>query len=317
MAGALLSAAMLELAAAFSPSYEFLMVIRAIQGVALSGFPANAMAYVGEEFLPHQAGTFMGIYISGTAIGGMMGRLMAGWLTAWYSWQIAMIVLSIIAAFTAFWFILVLPRSQYRGREAGKTLGLFESLRCAVKGRRLLYLYICGFLIMGSFVAFFNYISYHLMAEPYQLSPAAIGSLFLLNIPGIMFAPIVGRLMVRYTPATILTLGIIVMVIGCVMTLATSFISILIGMIVLGTAFAANHATISSWVGRCANFDQAQAAAWYLTFYYAGSVVVGTAGGPFWSSYAWPGVVGMITVMLLVALGIIVCQHKFMVTDNG
>ena len=316
MSVALASAAILEGAAALSPYYELFLVVRSLQGLVLAGFPANAMAYVMEEFPPHQAGTIMGLYISGTAVGGMMGRLAAGWLTAWYSWQVAMLVLAACGAFAAIWFIFSLPGSQNQGGQGGETLGLLESLQRAVTERQLLYLYLCGFLIMGAFVTLFNYMSYLLMADPYGLSTADIGTLFLLNAIGTVIAPLAGRLTALYSHAKVLAGGIVLMLLGCLVTLAATFGIKVVGMIVFSGAFAANHATISGWVGRCATFDKAQASAWYLTFYYAGSVVAGTAGGLFWSLYGWSGVIAMIAVLLLVALAIVMREPTWRTADN-
>ena len=310
MSMALSIAAILEGAAALIPHYEVFLAVRGVQGLVLAGFPANAMAYVMEEFPIHQAGTIMGLYISGTVVGGMMGRLAAGWITAWYSWQAAMLALAACGAFAAIWFIYSLPSSQHQGGQGGETLGLLESLQRAITEQQLLYLYLCGFLIMGAFVTLFNYMSYLLMAEPYGLSAADIGTLFLLNAIGTVIAPLAGRLTALYSHAKVLASGIAVMLLGCLVTLAAPFAIKLAGMIVFSGAFAANHSTISSWVGRCATFDKAQASAWYLTFYYAGSVVAGTAGGLFWSLYGWSGLIAMIAGLLLVALAIVTVQHK-------
>ncbi len=210
----------------------------------------------------------------------------------------------------ALWFIWTLPPSQYRGCQGGQTLGLIESLRCAVQGRKLLYLYLCGFLVMGSFMALFNYISYLLMGEPYGLSPAAIGTLFLLNAAGSVVAPVAGRLTGSYSHGVVLGGAIIAMMAGCWLTLAEAFVLKVAGMLLFGGAFAAGHTTISGWVGRVVTFDQAQAQAWYLTFYYAGSVTAGTAGGYFWTVYHWPGVVTMISVMLTTAWGINLYHYR-------
>jgi YNFM family putative membrane transporter len=43
------------------------------------------MAYVGEEFHPDGLGSAMGLYVSGTAIGGMAGRISTGVLADAYS----------------------------------------------------------------------------------------------------------------------------------------------------------------------------------------------------------------------------------------
>lgn len=44
----------------------------------MSGVAAVAMTYIGEEIAQKDIGFAMGLYISGTAIGGMGGRLIAG-----------------------------------------------------------------------------------------------------------------------------------------------------------------------------------------------------------------------------------------------
>ena len=90
--GAVLSAAALTLAASIAPSFEALLTLRVLTGLALAGLPAVAMAYVAEEFHPSGLGTAMGVYISGTGLGGMTGRLAGGLLAGVSSWRVAMAV---------------------------------------------------------------------------------------------------------------------------------------------------------------------------------------------------------------------------------
>jgi YNFM family putative membrane transporter len=66
--------------------------------------------------------------------------------------------------------------------------------------------------------------------------------------------------------------------------------------------FFAAHSVASSWVGLRTEHFRAQASTLYMCAYYAGSSVAGVAGGYFWASAAWPGVVGLISIMGLSAL---------------
>jgi YNFM family putative membrane transporter len=61
--------------------YSQLLVLRALLGVALGGMPAVAMAYLGEEIEPASLGLSMGMYIGGSAFGGMAGRVLASVLS--------------------------------------------------------------------------------------------------------------------------------------------------------------------------------------------------------------------------------------------
>ena len=61
---------------AFAQNYLQLLVMRGILGVVLAGLPAVAMAYLSEEIEPTSLGYSMGLYISGSALGGMLGQVL-------------------------------------------------------------------------------------------------------------------------------------------------------------------------------------------------------------------------------------------------
>ncbi|MEK5794920.1 MFS transporter, partial [Acinetobacter nosocomialis] len=57
-------------------------------------------------------GKTMGLYIAGTAFGGMMGRVGMGLLTQYFSWRVALGVLGGICLICALGFLWLLPKSQ-------------------------------------------------------------------------------------------------------------------------------------------------------------------------------------------------------------
>lgn len=91
------------------------------------------------------------------------------------------------------------------------------------------------------------------------------------------------------------------MLFGICMTLNINLFLKIIGIALLTFGFFAGHSLISSWIGKLATHDKAQASSLYLLFYYVGSSIGGTAGGRFWSSYGWSGVVSMISLFLVTA----------------
>jgi MFS transporter, YNFM family, putative membrane transport protein len=68
----------LVLLSAIAPDWPSLLVLRSLLGLSLSGVPAVAMAYLSEEMHPDSIGLAMGLYIGGSAVGGMGGRLLVG-----------------------------------------------------------------------------------------------------------------------------------------------------------------------------------------------------------------------------------------------
>ena len=91
---------------AFVPNFESLLIFRAILGITAAGIPPLAMAYVAEEFHPNTIGTAMGIYISGTTIGGLAGRISAGILTDLFTWRIALFIIGMIALLCRWFFTI-------------------------------------------------------------------------------------------------------------------------------------------------------------------------------------------------------------------
>src|SRR3954470_18828371 len=63
----------LGLVGALAPTFGVLLAVRGLEGLALAGLPAVAMAYLTEEVHPEALGGAVGLYI-----GGMLGRLLAG-----------------------------------------------------------------------------------------------------------------------------------------------------------------------------------------------------------------------------------------------
>lgn len=293
---------LLAILTAFSQQFCLLLVLRALQGIVLAGLPAIAMAYVSEEFPPARLGGAMGMYVSGTGLGGMTGRIIIGLLTDHFSWHIALGTVGIISLLLSLWFWFTLPKSEHfipKPSGLGKMMKtLFVNLRSPI----LILLYLVGFAVMGSFVTLFNYIGYLLMAEPYHLSQSAVGWIFLVYITGIFSSTWMGRQADQYGKPRVLLLGVTLMLFGGWVTLFPNLISIIIGSAMLTFGFFGSHAVASSWVGQKAVSGRAQASSLYLLFYYAGSSIAGATGGILWSFAGWPGVIALISTLLIGAL---------------
>jgi YNFM family putative membrane transporter len=300
-ASVILSSA-LEIASAFSPNFAVLIGLRALQGVALAGLPAAAMAYLAEEVDPGSFGFTMGLYIGGNAMGGLLGRVVAGLLTAASSWRVAVGTIGILGVVAALLFWRNLPPSTHFRPHPLAARTLLRTLGHHLADRGLPWLFVLGALLLGSTVALYNYISYRLLAAPYNLSPSIVGCIYAVYLAGIFSSAWMGRLADRVTRRKLLWINVVIMLGGIAVTLPSP-----LALVVLGTAgctfgFFGAHSVASSWVGKRARTARAQASALYLLCYYVGSSVGGTAGGLAYARDGWPGVVVMIAGMLGIAL---------------
>ena len=302
MVAALLAAALCTLLAPLMPSWETLLLMRALVGLALSGLVAVAMSYLSEEIHPPHLGLAMGLYISGNALGGMSGRLLSGVLVDFVSWQAAVASLGLLGLGAALLFWRLLPDSRHFRPTPLSLANLAEGLRLHFSDRGLPWLFLEAFLLMGGFVTLFNYIGYRLLEAPYGMSQAFVGLLSVVYLSGTYSSTQAGVLADRLGRHRVFWPALLLMLAGALLPLAGPLLLVLGGMLLFAFGFFAAHSLASSWVGRRALRARGQASSLYLFSYYLGSSVAGTAGGFFWAHAGWNGVAGFIAALLGVAL---------------
>lgn len=286
----LLLSSILTLVLSFTPSWHALLSLRALMGLTLCGIPAVAMAYVSEEMHPQSVGLAMGLYIGGTALGGMSGRLITGVLADFYPWRIAITVIGVIGIIGTFVFWRALPRSQHFRAHSLHPRQLGTAFIQLFRDRGLPWFFLEGFLLMGSFVTVYNYISYRLLAPPYELRQALVGLIYAVYIIGIFSSTFMGHLASRLGRRKVLWSAFTFVLVGLGLTMAHPVALIVLGVAVVTFGFFAGHSIVASWVGQRVTHHKAQASSLYLFAYYLGSALAGTSGGFFWTSSGWTGV---------------------------
>lgn len=298
-------ASLLNIAAALAPSWDALLVARALEGLVLGGVPAVAMAYLAEEIDPRYLGRTMGLYVAGTAFGGMMGRVGMGLLTEWVSWQFALGLHGGLCLLAALGFLVLLPPSRNFTPRPGLQLRYhLQAWGGHLRNRNLWPVYAVGFILTSIFVSLFNYSTFRLSGAPYGLSQTQISLLFLAFGFGIVSSSMAGRLADRLGRRPLLLTGFLLMLVGVLLTLSPALPVVFAGIALVTTGFFIGHAVASSSVGPLAGANKGHAASMYLLFYYLGSSLVGSIGGWFWQHGGWSAVVGLTAGLALMGLGL-------------
>lgn len=288
MVSAMFAAGALTLAGALVPGWHTLLALRLLTGVALAGVPAVAMAYVTEEVDVASVGAAMGLYIAGSAIGGMGGRLVASLVADVAGWRWALGSVGLAGVLMAEGFRRFAPPS--RGFVPGTGGGALAGAAALFRDRALPLLYAEAFVLMGVFVTIYNYAGFRLVAPPYNLSQTAVGLIFLLYILGSASSAAFGSVAGRVGRRRVYWLPVVLLIGGTALTEARALPLVIGGIALVTIGFFGAHSIASAWVGRRARGNRGQAAALYLFFYYMGSSVLGSAGGFAWSHAGWTGV---------------------------
>ncbi len=303
----LLVAALVAVASAFAPGWVTLLVLRGVLGFAVAGLPAVAAAYLREEIAVTWATAATGLYIGGTAIGGMSGRLISGLVSDFFGWRAALGTLGVMALVIAVLLGVLLPPARRFVATPLHHRHLLDNARRMLFDRGLLTLYAVGFVSMGGFVAAFNGLAFRLVLPPFSLSVGIASLVFVTYLLGSFSSPLAGRLAVRFGSRTVVPAAMLVFGLGVALTLIDHLAAVVAGVGLITFGFFAAHGTTSGWVtARAANKGRGTglAGALYLAFYYFGSSVFGAVAGTAWSAAGWPGVAALTGALVLVGFGL-------------
>lgn len=297
MGWAVLAACLFSLLATLAPHFDLLLACRFLEGMALGGVPALAIAYLSEEVHARWTAVAAGTYISGTTLGGLAGRLVAAPIGELTHWRVGMLTVTALAVTCAVGFLLLAPPSRRFTPGRTSLADAISALTGNLRSPRLLVLYAQGMLLMGGFVAIYNFLGYHLTEDPFHLPLTVVSLVFLAYLAGTWSSPVAGRLAVRHGRSAVLLGSIVLMIVGVLLTLIPHLAVILIGTVIFTGAFFGAHAVASGWAGSAAHAGRAQSSSLYNLGYYGGSSLFGWLGGIFLAQHGWGG-----TVLMTVAL---------------
>ena len=296
-----MAASILGLTLAFAPGAAALIALRLLQGVAFAGVPAVVMTYVSEEIDRAHVPSVMGLYVSGTTVGGLLGRIIPAIALEFTQWRTAIFFSALVSLLFAVLTLWLLPRPR---RFTPKKLTLGGEARAIaghLRNPRLVGLYVLAFLSMGAFVSLYNYMGYRL-GDTFGLSAAAAGLVFLLYLAGTWSSARAGGMARSWGRRPTMIGAVAVAVVGLLLVLAPVLWLLLLGVGVFTGAFFVAHSLASSGVGLIAEENRAEASSMYLFSYYAGSSIVGWFSGHVFGWVGWGGFVGWL-IALCVAAG--------------
>lgn len=309
---AAVASAVLAVVVPWLPGFELLVAGRFVQGAALGGIPALAIALVHDWSLPARAGALAGSYVAATSVGGLVGRLVSVPVAQQLGWRLGLVAVGACLTAVMALLVVLLPPGTARGQRQrrGSTPQRprqLTHLRSHLRDSTLVALFCVGGLLVGGLAAIFNYLPFRLEAAPYGLAPTVVSLVFLTYLAGTLGSRLAGSLCDRWTPRTVLVVACALMGAGAVVTLAGPLPVVVAGVTVLTLGLFVGHAVAASQVGARASTGRAQATALYTVVYYAGASLFGWVAGHAWDGLGWTGVVGLVVALAAGALTLVLC----------
>jgi predicted MFS family arabinose efflux permease len=287
-----MSAAMVVgLVTPFIPHFAWFVAARFVEGLLLAGLAAIAVTAIAETVHPRALGTAVGTYIAGTTIGGLVGRILAATAAEPSDWRWGMGAVALLAAASTLVFLVRIPPTAVPPRGG---LRILPATLANLRTPGVMVLVAQAFLLMGGFVASYNYLAFRLQHEPFGLSLAQASWIFLAYLAGAASSRWVWRATRRIPPTGTLLGCAAIMVAGLALTLAAWLPAVILGLVLFTGAFFAAHTVASGLIDRRAGVGRSLAPPLYNLGYYAGSSVLGWLGGVAFGAGGWWATAGFV-----------------------
>jgi predicted MFS family arabinose efflux permease len=285
-------------------SLSALIFWRAVQGLVLPPIFAVTVAYIGDEWPPHEATTAAGIYSSGSSLGGFSGRLVTGFFADLIGWRAGFTALAAIALAGAIAVAFLLPHERRFVRSEG-LLASGRQMLAHFRNGQLVATYAVGFGVLFNFICTFTYVSFHLAAPPYNLSASWLGAIFVVYLVGSALTPWIGWAVGRFGRRRFMVRVIALWIAGIALTLAPSLPLIILGLAVSAACGLICQAVSTGYVTITAQAGRSSAVGLYVTSFYVGGSFGAALGGLAWTVGSWPACVALVVAMLLLMAGIV------------
>lgn len=287
--------------AVFTPDLAALNAVRFVQGLLIPGVMVGLNAYIAEELPLLERSRALTTYVTGTVMGGFLGRFLSGLVANWSGWHAAFWLLAITSLLGFVLARLLPPETQFRPNSDARQV--LVNLGVHLRNPALLATCGVGFLILFTLVGVFNTLTLRLAAAPYHLNSAQTGLIFAVYLLGVVVTPIAGPLLAARGPLVGLWSAVTCSLLGLLLTLATPLPLVIAGVAAAACGVFLSQSAALAAVQRSVQTGRSLATGLYHLAYYGGAAVASLVAGHVFGAFGWPGVVPLVmSSMTLAAL---------------
>lgn len=277
---------------AFSDTYELFLIIRIAESLVIPAILTSSMsilANIDKENIQFN----MSIYVAATVFGGLVGRVVSGFIATQFGWQAVFYSLS-FALFIGLFFI---QRLSFEG-DANLTRAKMNDVITILKDKRFVIVYGLMFIMFFVFAGILNILPFRTKELISDVSEFTIGLLYLGYGTGIVVA-LYSKRIVKIFGSKIKT--ILVSLFFYIMVTASLISSNMVFIFIMLFLFCMGMFTIHSVASGLANSmresQKALTSGMYLTFYYIGGAIGSIIPVFIYENYGWTS-----TIILFLAI---------------
>ncbi|PIT14987.1 MFS transporter [Snodgrassella alvi] len=284
--GSIVFIAIPTLELSFVHSISLLWWLRFAQGLAVPGITVVLLAYIGEEFSGNARIRLMSFYVSGTVLGGFLGRFLMGYLTEFMGWRHAFMVMGVISVVGAILVWRNLPASQKFEAKPQVSTALI-TLWHHLHNRYVLAASALGFCVLFSLVGCFTYINLYLDQPPYNLSSSQLANIFTVYLIGMVITPLSARLIIKFGTNLTVLIAMSLSIIGVLLTLLHPLWLIVLALAIMSSGIFITQSSTITYISANVTEGRSLASGLYYMCYYAGGFAGSLLCGHAFESGGW------------------------------
>ena len=287
------------LLAGTSHTLSQLILWRFLQGLVIPGIFAMTITYITEQWGADSVALVMSVYVSGSAMGGFLGRLVTGLAADRLRWQSSFLILGSVTLAGAIAVARLLPREKAGMRASpvegsSKWLPILEHLVNA----KVLATCWAGFNVLFSLVAIFTYATFYLVAPPFNVSISTLSYLFVVYLVGLVATPAAGVLLPRIGLRAGMVAANLLSLAGVAVTLVHQLPIVVLGLAMMCTGVFVSQACATSYLREATpSGGRAAAIGLYVCCYYIGGTMGGVVPSYAWKLGGWPACVAFVAMV--------------------
>jgi len=291
----------------FSDSFEMFLLARCVEGLVVPAILTSSMtilANIDKKNIQFN----MSIYVASTVFGGLVGRVMSGFIATEFGWRVVFFSLS-FALLVALFFI----KNLNLDINAKLTKASLQDVMSILKDRRFAIIYILMFSVFFVFAGLLNLMPFRMKELFGDVSEATIGLLYLGYGVGVVIA-LLSRKIVKFFGNEIKTM----LIGGAFFTFITLFfiskslVVIFSMMFLLCVGMFTVHSIATGLANSMKESQKGLTSGMYLTFYYIGGAIGSFVPSMIYTKYGWDYVIfGFIFILLSVFILLFVNRKVF------
>ncbi len=280
----------------FSTNYEMFLFLRVCEAIVIPAILTACMSILASD--KQNIKKNMSFYVAATVFGGLIGRVMSGFIATTFGWRYVFFSLS-VALLVGLYFVFKL---QFEG-EAKLIKAKASDALAILKDRRFVVIYILMFTVFFVFAGFLNILPFQIKEQFSNVTETHIGLLYLGYGVGIVVSLSINKIVrIFKTELNTIMFALFVLLFSMVLFLNHNLWFTFAVIFVLCFGMFIAHTVSTRLANSLKENQKSLTSGMYLTFYYLGGAVGSIIPSIIYEKFGWDITIYMFMISLILII---------------